>query len=158
MSPVRKYKVVTKNGFEQEITVYQAINCKGCPIRWRCHKSKSNREIHINHKLRKFREQAKKNLTSPQGIKYRKKRSVEPESVFGQVKQNKGFRRFYLRGKQKIEIEFGLVLIAHNIQKLWKWLLKQKNNGKDFFIVSISDFFSVFLLIFCLKNISQQKN
>ena len=158
MKRVRNYQQTTDNGFKQEIAVYQAVNCEGCPMRGTCHKSKKNREIHINHKLLKLREKARKNLISPQGIEYRKKRGIEPESVFGQIKQNKGFRRFLLWGLSKVEIEFGLVAIAHNIQKLWKWLLKQKNNGKNFYISFIPELFSVFLFVFCLKNISQQKN
>ncbi|MEO6334481.1 MAG: transposase, partial [Pyrinomonadaceae bacterium] len=39
------------------------------------------------------------------------------EAVFGNVKQNKGFRRFYLRGTEKVKIEIGLVAIAHNLQR-----------------------------------------
>jgi len=40
------------------------------------------------------------------------------ESVFGQIK-NRGFRRFGLRGLKKVNIEFGLVAIAHNMLKWW---------------------------------------
>jgi transposase len=125
-----EYKRTTENGYEQQISVYEAQNCKGCPLRGSCHKSKDNRVIHVNHKLLKHKEKVKENLLSEQGIKYRKKRSVEPESVFGQIKQNKGFRRFSLRGLEKVEVEFGLVAIAHNIQKLWKWLLSRENMRK----------------------------
>ncbi|MBU1371796.1 MAG: transposase, partial [Bacteroidetes bacterium] len=32
-------------------------------------------------------------------------------------KHNHGFRRFMLRGKKKVEIEWGLISIAHNIRK-----------------------------------------
>ena len=82
---------------------------------------------------------------SEQGIAYRKLRSIEPESVFGQIKQNKGFRRFYLRGSAKIEIEFGVVAIAHNIQKL---MVLIKKNGKDLkeIIVSIYNFIDMITL------------
>ncbi|WP_308531063.1 transposase [uncultured Paenibacillus sp.] len=31
----------------------------------------------------------------------------EPESVFGQVKNNRGFRRFPLRGLSKVSLEVG---------------------------------------------------
>jgi hypothetical protein len=46
------------------------------------------------------------------------KRSVEVETVFGHVKHNMGFRRFHLRGLQKVKTEWGLVSIAHNMKKL----------------------------------------
>jgi hypothetical protein len=108
----------TKNGYKQELIQYQAQNCQGCPLRCVCHKSEQNRIISMNHKLLKYKKIAKENLLSEQGIAYRKLRSIEQESVFGQIKQNKGFRRFYLRDLAKVEIESGLIAIAHNIQKL----------------------------------------
>jgi hypothetical protein len=48
----------------------------------------------------------------------RSKRLVEAESVFARLKHNWGFRRFLLRGKQKVEVEWGLLSIAHNLAKL----------------------------------------
>jgi hypothetical protein len=39
------------------------------------------------------------------------------EAVFGNIKQNKGFKRFMLRGKEKVTTEFGLIAIAHNLMK-----------------------------------------
>jgi 2',3'-cyclic-nucleotide 2'-phosphodiesterase (5'-nucleotidase family) len=41
----------------------------------------------------------------------------ELNNVFANIKQNKGFRRFMLRGKNKVEIEWGLIAIAHNLKK-----------------------------------------
>jgi hypothetical protein len=43
---------------------------------------------------------------------------VDVESVFGRLKYNWGFRRFLLRGKEKVNIEWGILSIAHNIAKL----------------------------------------
>jgi len=40
---------------------------------------------------------------------------VEP--IFANIKQNQGFSRFMLRGKQKVEIEWGLMAIAQNLKK-----------------------------------------
>ncbi|WP_410493427.1 transposase [Chryseobacterium sp. 7] len=34
------------------------------------------------------------------------------------MKYNKGFKRFFLRGQIKVEIETGLIAIAHNLRKL----------------------------------------
>lgn len=42
------------------------------------------------------------------------------EAVFGQLKKNKGFNRFLLRGLKKVEVEFGLLAVAHNLMKLMK--------------------------------------
>jgi len=42
---------------------------------------------------------------------------VEP--VFGQIKQARGFRQFLLRGKRKIEGEWALICMTHNILRLY---------------------------------------
>jgi hypothetical protein len=34
------------------------------------------------------------------------------------LKGNKKFRRFHLRGMEKVEVEWGLLSIAHNMQKI----------------------------------------
>jgi transposase len=46
----------------------------------------------------------------------RRKTIVEP--VFGQIKQRQGFRRFLLRGIQKVQGEWALVCMTHNLLKL----------------------------------------
>ena len=54
----------------------------------------------------------------PRKAELREKRSIEPETVFGDLKHNMGFRRFLLRGLKKVQIEWGLLSIAHNLRKL----------------------------------------
>ena len=53
-------------------------------------------------------------ILSEQGITLRSKRPVKTESVFARLKHNWGFRRNWLRGKEKVEVEWGLLCIAHN--------------------------------------------
>jgi transposase len=45
-----------------------------------------------------------------------RKQIVEP--VFGQIKQARGFRRFLLRGIEKVRAEWALICTAHNLTKL----------------------------------------
>jgi len=45
-----------------------------------------------------------------------RKQVVEP--VFGQIKQARGFRQFLLRGIDKVQAEWALICIAHNLTKL----------------------------------------
>ena len=47
-----------------------------------------------------------------------RKQVVEP--VFGQVKEDRGFRQFFLRGLAKVKDEWSLICIAHNLLKLQK--------------------------------------
>ena len=44
-------------------------------------------------------------------------RPIEPEAVFGQIKSGHLFRRFALRSLEKVNVEFGLIAIAHNLKK-----------------------------------------
>ncbi len=111
------HQTKTKTGYTQTITRYQATNCNGCPLRGVCHRSKSNRIIEVNHALNKYKEQVRENLNSEKGIYHRKKRPCDVEPVFANIKNNHHFRRFMLRGKPKVEIEAGLVALAHNLRK-----------------------------------------
>jgi transposase len=45
-------------------------------------------------------------------------RKVIVEPVFGQIKQARGFRQFLLRGVEKVQGEWALVCLTHNILKL----------------------------------------
>lgn len=108
----------TANGFKQVITKYQASNCKRCPLREACHEQSGNRLVEINHRLRSLKQQANARLKSEVGIAYRKKRPADIEPVFANIKHNKNFKRFMLRGLNKVEIETGLLAIAHNLAKM----------------------------------------
>jgi len=107
----------SENNYSKIIALYQAINCNGCPVRGVCHNQKGNRIISVSHRGNYLRKKAKEKLETEEGIKYRKKRPVDVEPVFGNIKQNKKFKRFYLRGLQKVKTEFGLIAISHNLAK-----------------------------------------
>ena len=111
------YNKTTATGFIQTITKYEAKNCNTCPLKGSCHKSNGNRIIEINHRLNQLRQQATEKLLSEEGIKKRKQRCHEVEPVFANIKNNHGFKRFMLRGKQKVTIETGLLALAHNLRK-----------------------------------------
>ena len=105
-------------GYQQQQDLYQAQNCRGCPLRGVCHESKGNRVVRINRQAEHYRAKARELLISPEGIKHRKKRGWDVETVFGNIKANHGFTRFSLRSKPKIEIELGLLAISQNLRKL----------------------------------------
>ena len=109
---------ITANGFKQTLARYRAKKCKGCPVRDACHDQKGNRIVDINHRLRKLKRQANVKLKTEKGIAYRKKRPADIEPVFANLKHNKNFKRFMLKGLNKVEIETGLLAIAHNLAKM----------------------------------------
>lgn len=117
MKNIGSYKRKTNNGFEQTFTKYQAENCEGCPLRSECHQQKVNRIIEVNHNLNRLRSKAEKRLKSKRGIEKRKKRCWDTEPVFGNIKYNHHFKRFMLRGVDKVAVETGLLALAHNLRK-----------------------------------------
>jgi transposase len=120
MSLVGQYSKTNPSGHESSIKRYAAANCSGCPLRGQCHIAKGNRTLEVNHNLRRQKQKAREKLLSDKGLEHRSKRPIEPEAVFGQIKYNKGFNRFKLRGMNGINLEFGLIAIALNLSKIAK--------------------------------------
>ncbi len=71
----------------------------------------------VDPQITRLYTEVNKLLNTPRGIKLRKQRAHDVETVFAQIKNNKGFRRFNLRGNKKVEIETGLLALAHNLKK-----------------------------------------
>lgn len=111
------YTKTTAAGFKQTITRYMAGNCSGCPLKGACHKAAGNRIIDVNHNLNRLKQQADELLKSEQGIKKRKQRCFDTEPVFANIKHNHHFKRFMLRGLDKVTVETGLLALAHNLRK-----------------------------------------
>lgn len=112
----REYK--TDNDYLSERRIYQCEDCGQCPLKQQCTKAAGNRQIQVSFHLWEMRAKARENLLSEQGKALRSRRGIEVESVFGRLKHNWGFRRFLLRGTEKVKTEWGLLSIAHNIAKM----------------------------------------
>lgn len=118
MKFVRQERRYTASGYQQTVSVYRASRCEGCPLRGQCHKSKRDRQIEVNHTLDEYKARARELLTSEHGLKHRSNRPIEPEAVFGQIKECGRFRRLRLKGLTGAKIDFGLKALAHNLRKL----------------------------------------
>jgi hypothetical protein len=81
----------TANGFKSLCHIYESENCEGCELRACCHGQQGNRKIQVNHNLIRYRKKAREKLHSSQGVELRKRRLIEIESVFGQLKHNSSF-------------------------------------------------------------------
>jgi transposase len=111
-------KSKNKNGYESTIKIYECSDCSACPMKAECTKAKGNREIQVNERLNELKSEMREKLLSEKGVELRKKRCCEIESVFGQIKWNGQFKRFLLRGIEKVNTEWGLICMAHNMKKL----------------------------------------
>ena len=112
----RKY--VTEAGYETRRDQYRCEDCSGCPYAAECKNTEKPRTIRVSHRLNELKKKVNENLCSEKGLKLRSQRVVEVEQTFGRIKGCWSFRRFLLRGKDKVKIEWGLIAIAHNITKM----------------------------------------
>lgn len=120
----RVSKERTESGYEIEYRHYRSHSCEDCPLKSKCTKAKGNREIRVSMNYMRLKEQARDLLRSEEGYALAVRRMIEPESVFGQMKNNRGFRRFLLRGLPKVSLEVGWLSLAHNLLK--KATIQQK--------------------------------
>ena len=97
---------------------YDCENCEGCPFRELCTKSEYGRVIQRNGHWLEQKAKVKELLSSEEYKTLMKKRSTECETVFGQTKGNLKFRRFHLRGKEKVGTEWGLLMLGYNFKQI----------------------------------------
>ena len=107
----------TATGFTQTITKYETSKCEGCPLQEACNPQRASKGIEVNHNLNRLRAEAERRLKSKKGIQKRKQRCFDTEPVFANIKHNHQFKRFMLRGMKKVNIEIGLLALAHNLRK-----------------------------------------
>lgn len=60
----------------------------------------------------------KKRIDAPAGRARYGRRFATVEPVFGNVRYNKGLDRFTLRGQVKVDAQWKLFCLVHNIEKL----------------------------------------
>ena len=118
MVPISCRNPKSELGYRAHTQLYQASDCTLCPLRKQCHNAEENRIIRVNHTLNEYKRTVRELLTSQRGMLHRSRRPIEPEAVFGHIKADRMFRRFRLRSLEKVNIEFGIVALAHNIRKM----------------------------------------
>ena len=118
-------KQKTENGYVSVKTVYECSECSGCPMKAQCIRAKSDKPLEKRNKRLEvatyFAEQRalmEEKIGTEEGKLLRMNRSIQAEGVFGYVKTDLQFRRFSLKGIQKVGAEWTLLAMAFNILKL----------------------------------------
>lgn len=62
----------------------------------------------------------RRKLRTKHGKKVYSKRKESVETVFGQIKEARGIRSFLMRGLAKVQAEWDLICLTHNVLKLWR--------------------------------------
>ena len=129
MTQIGKAKRKTASGYITESKRYRAQRCDDCPLRGKCFKAKGDRTIEVNHHLSEYKRKARERLMSEQGLMHRSKRPIEPEAVFGQMKNNMTYRRFRHFGIDKVTMDFAFFAIAFNVKKMCAKIAKKMLDG-----------------------------
>ncbi len=97
--------------------------CTGCHLRSECLRSPdkgSTRQVRIFHGRRpgSITDEMKRKIDTPEGRKVYSKRLGIVEPVFGNIRACKRMDRFTLRGQKKVNIQWMLYCLVHNIEKI----------------------------------------
>lgn len=127
LTAVATTKRRSENGYQQEVTVYQCSDCKGCPVKGKCIKQKKTDKTSLEDRVKRLnvskyftqqREVMEQKICTEEGILLRVNRSIQAEGVFAMVKEDMNFRRFMMRGHRNVSVEWHLISMAYNIMKL----------------------------------------
>ncbi|WP_407062914.1 transposase [Clostridium sp.] len=127
----------SKSGYISKVKIYECENCNNCPIKSKCTKAKGNKKIQVSPVFITKRKQSQNNITSEFGILARMNRSIQVEGAFGVIKENHNFRRFLTRGKKNVKVEFTLLALAYNLNKLHN-KIQQNRLGVTFYTKAIA--------------------
>lgn len=114
------YTRIQKRQDQPDLKQYVCNDCHHCVLKNACTKaecrtiSRDPREYLLENMRAKLRMEA--------GQKLYLGRMCTVEPVFGQMKQNRGFREFLLRGRDKVKVEFIMMCIVHNIEKIGRFM------------------------------------
>jgi transposase len=99
---------------------YKCLDCEGCKYRRKCLPRPDQdkyRQI-VRDEKEYLAEKMYQKTKTDYGKNKLIQRKYTIEGVFGNLKENLGFRRFRLRGLSSVQGEFNLMCIAHNINKI----------------------------------------
>jgi transposase len=109
------------NGYDSEAVV-EALETLGCdPYIATERQRHQTPEAEASAPPATAKERMAAKVRTPEGRAVYARRKVIVEPVFGQIKEVRGFRRFLLRGLQKMRGEWSLVGLTHNLLKLWRY-------------------------------------
>ena len=99
-------------------------DCVPCTHRERClltpQKTRTRQVAFFRGKVgqESYTDQMKQRIDSPEGRIQYSRRFATVEPVFGNLRHNKRLNRFTLRGRKKVDAQWKLYCLVHNIEKL----------------------------------------
>jgi transposase len=105
-----------KDGSFVELYMAKESDCGGCDQKAKC--TRAEKRIVSRNPREHLFEEMRERLKTPLGKALYKLRKITVEPVNGDIKYNKNFDEFSLRGLPKARIELVLMSIAHNLGKI----------------------------------------
>jgi len=131
---VRNRNFCTADGYKA--IAYQAPKtaCRDCQLRSKCLRKPEtvSRQVHVFYGKRpgSLTDEMKQKIDTPEGRRTYSKRLGIVEPVFGNIRSCKRMDRFTLRGMVKVNIQWMLYCLVHNIEKI-------TNFGKNYSMVAV---------------------
>ena len=125
---ILKNSCTTFNKQQQRfLTIYRAScnDCMNCKHRYECCKNAKSKSLSAVPGFKTL-ERIKKKMQTEEGQETYQLRKQTVETGFGDIKHNKKFREFLLRGIEKVKTEWNLVTMASNLVKINN-LLKERS-------------------------------
>ena len=116
--PLPYHSLCNNKTYKQQSRLYQGTQCEGCPVKTLCTKGKA-RQIHAETRM-PLRQKIRQFLDSPSGKKLYKLRQQIIEPIFGNIKHNLQYTMMQLRTLSKVNAEWQLICLTHNIKQSGK--------------------------------------
>lgn len=108
-----------------ETRVYRCKSVKDCPVRWQCSKDPRGRAIERSPYLEAILRQKEKQR-DPAKVDLLQRRKVIVEPAFARVKHLLEFRRWTMRGLEKVRAQWEFVCAVVNLGRIYPYWRKQK--------------------------------
>ena len=113
------YTTITRNGYRQYKS--DPKDCKDCPLRNKCTKSKNMTKVIERHLWEEYREYADEIRHTMEWKEIYPQRKETIERVFADCKENNGLRFTRLKGLKKNQQNAWLIFACHNLKKISLW-------------------------------------
>ena len=115
------YTTTTKEGYRQYKS--EAKECRECPLREKCTKSKNCVKVINRHLWEEYKEKADEERYTEKWKEIYPKRKETIERVFADCKEHNGLRFTRLKGLKKNQNNAWFIFACHNLKRmaLWSW-------------------------------------
>jgi hypothetical protein len=123
----RKHKTYQRTGVTYR--TYQCPGCAGCPLANDCVKENTKKRKLQRDEYQGYREKVGRRMATAEGKSVYKRRAPIVEGAFAIIKHIMGIRRFWLRGLEKVQIEWSWVAGAFNLKRLLRLITMNQEEG-----------------------------